>query len=139
MPAFFDYTLTAPANGNIHPSRAVMGDTTKKFNIIEGTVGAIAEGALCLGISMKCERRDPSNSDGFAAVAGEGCMYYGNGAKDIPAQLGGTVTAFAELKCGASGKLVLATTAGDRIVAVAKQDGILDDVIDVDVVIRFKM
>jgi len=101
--------------------------------------GAVAEGARCLGISQKGERRDPSNSDGFCAIAGEPLQYWGNGAKDIPAQIGGSVTAGDELKAMAGGLLITATTAGDRIVAVAKQSGIATDIIDVDVAIRFKM
>src|SRR4029077_12993746 len=130
-----DFSVSGMANGNIVPACAVKGDVTKKFCVIQGGAGSTTEGDKCLGIAQMAERRDPSNSDGFAAIAGEPVKYYGNGAKDVPARLGGSVTAFDQLKAGAGGKLITATTAGDNVIAIAKQGGILDDLIDVDVTI----
>lgn len=131
----FDYSQSAMANGNIAPFRAIKGDTTKKFNVLQATAGGGTEGDPCLGISQKGERRDPSNSDGFAAIAGEPIMFWGNGAKDVPAQIGTSVTAFQKLKASTGGKLIPVTTAGDNVIAIAKQDGADGDIIDVDVVI----
>lgn len=130
-----DFSLSAMANGNIAPCRAIKGDSSADFKVLQGTAGNGTEGDVCLGISQKGERRDPSNSDGYAAIAGEPILYYGNGAKDVPAQIGASVTAFAKLKCGANGKLVPATTDGDNVVAIAKQSGSDGDIIAVDVAI----
>jgi|SRR5215831_12194739 len=131
--------VSAMANGNIAPYRAIKGDSTKAFRVLQSTDGVTSAGDVCLGIAQKGERKDPSNSDGLAAVQGELIYYFGNGSKDVPAQIGGPVSAFQDLKSDANGKLVAATTAGDNVVAVAKQGGILDDIIDVDVTIRDKM
>ena len=126
----FDFSLTGKANGNIAPYRAIMADTTTNFCVLQATANAVG----AKGIAQKGERRDPTNSDGFAAIQGESLMYYGNGAKDVAAQLGGTVTAGALLTSDANGLLVVATT-GQHIIAQAKQAGILNDIIDVDVMI----
>lgn len=128
-----DFSQSAMANGDIPPYRAIMLDTSKKFNVIVATAGAD-----CIGISQKGERRDPSNSDGFAAIAGEPIQYWGNGAKGVAAQLGGTVTVGARLMATTAGKLIVTAAANDIYCAIALQDGILDDIIAVDVDLGYR-
>lgn len=128
--AVTDFTRTFNANGNIAPSRAVKIDTSKDFSVIQGT----ANSKNC-GIAQKGERLDPSNSDGFAAIAGEAILVYGDGAKDVPAQLGGSVTRGDRLKSDANGKLVVVASNNDEVCAVANQNGAADELISVDVVI----
>lgn len=125
-----DFSLSAMANASIRPCRAIMLDTTKDFRVIESTAGA-----KCIGISQIAERRDPSNSDGLCAIVGEAVKYWGNGAKDVPAQLGGSVTAGDRLKATTAGKLITIAADKDEYVAIAKQSGVTDDLIDVDVAI----
>lgn len=125
-----DFSQSRMANGNIPPYRAIMLDTTKKFNVLVATAGA-----ACIGISQKGERRDPSNSDGYAAIAGEPIQYWTEGAKDVPAQLGGSVTTGQRLKATTAGKLIAVAADKDEYVAIANQDGADGDLIAVDVVL----
>jgi len=124
----FDFSLSGMANGNIHPARAIMMDSSTRHRVIEATAGA-----SCIGIAQIGERRDPSNSDGYAAIAGEPIKYWGHGAKDVPAWLGGSVTAGQRLKATTGGKLIATTSDGDEYVARAKMDGADGDFINVDV------
>lgn len=127
-----DFSQTKMANGNIRVYAAVMLDTTTSYaRVIEATAGAKA-----IGIAFKGERRDPSNSDGFVAIAGEACGYWGNGAKDVPARIGvGGCTSGDQLKVGTNGRLVTASSDNDQIVAIANQTAVEDDIIPVDVTI----
>jgi hypothetical protein len=106
-----------------------MIDTSTSFRVIEATAGA-----QCIGICTITERRDPSNSDGLAAITGEPIKYWGNGAKDVPAQLGAnSVTAGTRLKATTAGKLIPTASDSEEYVAIAKQAGNTDDLIAVDV------
>lgn len=128
--AITDFSRSMMANGNITPYRAVMIDTSTNFRAIVATAGA-----ECIGIAQKGERRDPSNSDGYAAIAGEPILVWGDGAKDVPAQLGGPVNPGDRLKATTGGKLIATTADGDEYVAIARQSGTTDDLIAVDVVL----
>lgn len=125
-----DFSMSRMANGNIRPARAVMLDTSDDFRVIEATAGA-----KCVGICTMAERLPPHLSDGFVAIAGEPVKFFGNGAKDVPAQLGGSVTAGDRLKATTAGKLITADGDGDEYVAVANQSGADGDFIAVDVTI----
>lgn len=125
-----DFSQSAMANGNIPPYRAIMLDSSKKFNVLVATAGA-----ACIGIAQKGERRDPSNSDGYAAIAGEPIQYWGNGAKGVAAQAGGSITTGQRLKATTAGKLIAVAADREEYVAIALQDGASDELIAVDVVI----
>ena len=126
-----DGSLTGYANGDIHPAVALMIDTSANNRVIEATAGA-----RCIGISVFSEHKDPSNSDGLAASAGEAIKYWGAGSKDVPARLGAAgCTAGDRLKATTAGRLVTASADGDEYVAIAKMTGVANDVIPVDVVI----
>lgn len=127
----FDFSESAMANGDIHPARAIMLDTTETgFRVIEATAGA-----QCIGISQIAERRSPYESDGLCAKVDEAVKYWGNGAKRVPAQLGGSVTVNDRLKATTAGKLIAITADRDEYCAIAQQSGEDGDIIAVDVVI----
>jgi hypothetical protein len=136
----FDFSRSAMVNGPVAPYTAIKGDATTpaNFRVIQATSGSGNAGDACLGIAQKGEENYPGASDGLAAnvppALSQTIMYYGAGAVDVAAQIGGTVSAWQYLKSGAGGLLIACTTAGDKIVARAKQAGILNDIIDVDVI-----
>lgn len=126
-----DFSDSAVANGDIHVGVAVMLDTTASFRIIEATAGA-----KCIGIAQLADRRDPSVAVGLAASVNELCKYYKIGAMNVPARLGaGGCTAGDRLKATTAGRLIPVTANKDEYVAIAKQTGIADDLIAVDVVL----
>lgn len=123
--------LSAVANGNIRVYCAVKFDATASFRLLEAGAGEVA-----IGIAQKGERRDPSNSDGFAAIADETLYYWGNGSKQVPARIGvGGCTAGDRLKVGTNGRLIPVASNNDNVVAIAQQTAIEDDIAVVDVVL----
>lgn len=123
---------SAMANGNIRPFRAVMIDTTTHNRLIEATAAARA-----IGISQKGTRNPPLTGldDTYCAIADEVFMYYANGEENVPAELGGTVTAGDRLKVTTDGKLIAVTTDADFFVATARMGGASGDIIPVDITI----
>src|SRR5262245_35890162 len=124
-------SYTKVANGNIPPSRFVKLDTTA-----EGRVLLCGAGERVYGVSQPGTRNAPYSSldDGFAAIAGENLQIYGPGDKDIPLELGGTVTIGARLKSDVSGRAVATTTNLDEYGAIAMASGTSNQLIPVQVV-----
>ncbi len=121
---------SAMANGDIHPFCAVMIDTTTDNRMIEATAGARA-----VGIAGKGRRYAPYAplDDGLLAKADEVFDYFADGEENVPAKLGGTVTAGDRLKVTTGGVLITASTDGNYFIAIARMGGDTDDIIPVDV------
>jgi len=122
-------SFTRVANGNIAPSRFVKIDTTA-----EGKVLQAGAGDKTYGVSEPGVRNVPYGAldDGFAAIAGENLRIFGPGPdKDIPLELGGTVTQGDRLKSDANGKGVVTVTNLDEWGAVAMKSGVSGEIIPV--------
>lgn len=119
------------ANGDIHPYRAVMIDTTIDNRLIEATAGAAA-----IGISGKGTRYAPWSAldDTLIAKVNEVFQYWGMGEENVPAEIGGTVASGDRLKVTTAGKLIAVTADADHYIAIARMSGASGDIIPVDVV-----
>lgn len=131
MPSAVQTGRSAMANGDIHPFRAVMIDTSTDNRLIEATAGADA-----IGISQKGTRLPPWSAldDTLCAKVNEVFQYWGDGEENVPAELGGTVTTERRLKVTTGGKLIPVTADADFFIAIARMTGSDGDIIPVDVV-----
>lgn len=115
------------AGGNVTPARFVK---------LDSTVGRVVEcgaGEDMFGISQPSTRRLALSGwdDGFAAVAGENLNIIGPGDDEALLELGGTVTHGQNIKSGAAGVGVAATTDKDKVGAIALQSGVSGELIRV--------
>src|SRR4051794_2591226 len=104
------------ANGNIYPCRFVKDDTA------DGMVVQAGAGDRVRGISGSGTRSAPypGLDSAYHAVAGDNCLLYGPGTRDVPLELGGTVTKGGRIKSDADGKGVASTTDKDQYGAIAE-------------------
>ena len=120
------------ANGNIAPSRFVKLDTTA-----EGFVLQCGAGDQIYGISQPGTRNAPYGAldDGFAAIKGNTLSIYGPPEKDVPLELGASVTRGQYLKADVNGKGIATAAATDIAGAIALDSGSAGDLIPVQTIV----
>ncbi len=106
------------ASGNITPNR-VVAITTSADNKISQSVVATSPN---IGIAQSGTRRAPGtgDDDGFAAIAGETCMFWGVGSIGL-GEAASAITPGDFVTADSAGRLVTTTTAGDTYVGFAMQ------------------
>jgi hypothetical protein len=128
---------SATANGSIVPYGAVQIDTSTNNRLIQATSASKA-----IGIAQKGTRYAPWSplDDGFCAIANEVFEYYGAGEENVPALLGGTVTAGDYLTVGSgtgalAGSLVTSPGGADDVyvIGIARMSGVSGEIIPIDV------
>ena len=106
------------ANGDINPSRFVMGDTSADKKVIQATANA-----KILGVCQEGARQAPLNdlvTTNLAAKAGDSIKVYGDSDESVLLVAGGAITAFDSLRSDATGRGVTATS-GQNVGAVAQE------------------
>lgn len=116
------------AGGNIYPCRFV--DYSAAYKVTQAGAGA-----KCFGVSQVGTRIAPlpDVTSAYAAIDGEQVSVFQDEDETL-LELGGTVTAGAELKSDSNGKgVVLAGSGSENIGAVALEAGVSGDLIKVRV------